>query len=73
MKFVVPLEERIAKRILESENINIETICIEIPISKRKWCLTFAYRPPYNNKATFFMELKGVYAMLLGNTKIYSS
>ena len=48
----------IAKRILEYENINIETICIEITITKRKWCLTFAYRPPYNNnKATFFMEL----------------
>ena len=48
----------IAKRILKYENINIETICIEITISKRKWCLTFAYRPPYNNnKATFFMEL----------------
>ena len=48
----------IAKRILEYENINIKTICIEITISKRKWCLTFASRPPYNNnKATFFMEL----------------
>ena len=46
------------KRILEYENINIETICIEITITKRKWCLTFAYRPPYNNnKITFFMEL----------------
>ena len=51
-------EEPIAKRILEYENINIEIICIEITISKRKWCLTFAYRPPYNNnKTTFFMEL----------------
>ena len=47
-----------AKRILEYENINIKTICIEINISKGKWCLAFAYRPPYNNnKATFFMEL----------------
>ena len=43
---------------MEYENINIKTICIEITISKRKWCLTFAYRPPYNNnKATFSMEL----------------
>ena len=48
----------IAKRILKYENINIETICIEITISKRKWCLTFAYRPPYNNNKTkFLMEL----------------
>ena len=46
------------KRIVEHENINIETIYIEITISKRNWCLMFACRPPYNNnKATFFMEL----------------
>ena len=51
-------EGLIAKRILEYENLNIETICIEITISKRKWCLTFAYRPRYNNnKAIFFMKL----------------
>ena len=48
-KIVYVKEGLIAKRILEYENINIETICIEITISKRKWCLTFAYRPPYNN------------------------
>ena len=47
-----------AKRISEYENVNIETICIATAISKRKLCLTFAYKPPYNsNKATFFMEL----------------
>ena len=56
-KIVYVKEGLIAKRILEYENINIETICIEITISKRKWCLTFAYRPPYNNNKTFFMEL----------------
>ena len=50
-------EGLIAKRILEYQYVNIETVCIEITISKRKWCLTFACRPPYNNKATFFMEL----------------
>ena len=43
---------------MEYENINIETICIEVTTSKRKWLLAFAYRPPFNNnKATFFMEL----------------
>ena len=47
-----------AESILEYENINIETICIEITISKRKWCLTFAYWSPYkSNKATLIMEL----------------
>ena len=39
-KIVYVKEGLIAKRILEYENINIETICIEITISKRKWCLT---------------------------------
>ena len=57
-KIVYVKEGLIAKRILGYENVNIETIFIEITISKRKWCLTFAYRPPCNNnKATFFMEL----------------
>ena len=57
-KIVYVKEGLIAKRILGYENANIETIFIEITISKRKWCLTFAYRAPYNNKkATFFMEL----------------
>ena len=57
-KIVYVKKGLIAKRILEYENINIETICIEITISKRNWCLTFAYRPPYSNKkATFLMEL----------------
>ena len=51
-------EGLIAKRILGYENINIKTICVEITTSKREWCLTFAYRPPYNNnKTTFFIEL----------------
>ena len=52
-------EGLIAKIILEYENINIESICIEITISKRQWYLTFAYS-------------KSHYAILLGNTKIYS-
>ena len=57
-KIVHVKEGLIANRILEYENINIETICIEITTSKRKWCLTFAYRPPYNkNKAIFLMGL----------------
>ena len=57
-KTVYVKEGFIANGILAYENINIETTCIEIIISKRKWCLTFAYRPRYNNnKATLFMEL----------------
>jgi len=48
----------LAKRLESLEKENIETICLEITISKRKWCVTFAYRPPQNsNKAEFFNEL----------------
>ena len=47
-----------AKRLESLEKENIETICLEITISKKKWCVTFAYRPPQNsNKAEFFNEL----------------
>ena len=35
-----------------------KTICLEFIISKKKWCLTFAYRPPSNsNKVGFFKEV----------------
>ena len=48
----------IAKRIESLEGKEIEKICIEITISEKKWCITFAYRPPQNdNKVTFFNEL----------------
>ena len=33
-------------------------ICIEVTISKKKWCIIFASRPPQNdNKEMFFNEL----------------
>ena len=48
----------IAKRLENLESIHSETICLELTVSKRKWCITFAYRPPSNdNKAIFFIEL----------------
>ena len=35
-----------------------EDICFEVTMSKRKWCVTFAYRSSYNsNKESFFKEL----------------
>ena len=35
-----------------------ETICMEVTISQKKFCVTFAYRPPQNdNKVMFFNEL----------------
>ena len=36
----------IAKRIKSLETKISETICIELTISKKKWCILFAYRPP---------------------------
>ena len=39
------------------ETINAETICLELTINKRKWCILFAYRPPNTNKDDFFSEI----------------
>ena len=48
----------IAKRLESLERKESETICIKVTISKKKWCITFAYRPPQNdNKVMFFNEL----------------
>ena len=51
-------EGLLAKRLYAYEDNTSETICLEVTISKKKWCITFAYRPPYNsNKDGFFQEL----------------
>ena len=51
-------EGLIAKRLYAYEDSTSETICLEVTISKKKWCVTFAYRPPYNsNRHGFFKEL----------------
>ena len=51
-------EGLIAKRLYAYEDSTYETICLEDIISKKKWCITFAYRSPYNsNKDGFFKEL----------------
>ena len=48
----------IAKRLESLEGKESETICIEVTISKKKWSIIFAYRPPYNdNKVMFFNDL----------------
>ena len=48
----------IAKRLANLEENTSETICIEVTISKKKWCIIFVYRPPHlNNKKVFFSEL----------------
>ena len=51
-------EGLLAKRLYAYEDNTSETICLEVTISKKKWCITFTYRPPYNsNKDGFFQEL----------------
>ena len=57
-KMIFIREGLIAKRLYAYEDSTSETICLEVTISKKKWCVTFAYRPPYNsNKHGFFKEL----------------
>ena len=51
-------EGLLAKRLYAYEDNTSETICLEVTISEKKWCITFTYRPPYNsNKDGFFQEL----------------
>ena len=47
----------LAKRLTEFETKTVETICIELTISNKKWCILFAYRPPKFNKNDFFIEI----------------
>ena len=48
----------ITRRLPKFETKVSETICVELTISKNKWCIIFAYRPPQNNNLkTFFEEI----------------
>ena len=55
-KMVFIKEGFVAKQMKNFETINAETICLELTINKRKWCILFAYRPPNTNKDDFFSE-----------------
>ena len=47
----------IVKRLYAYEDSTSETICL-VTISKKKWYVTFSYRPLYNsNKDDFFKEV----------------
>ena len=63
-KIVYIREGLISKRIKNFESKIIETICIEITISKKKWCILFAYRPPNFDKQSFFKELSSTISMM---------
>ena len=47
----------VAKRLSHCESPSLESICLELTISKRKLCILFAYRPPNFNKKVFFKEI----------------
>ena len=55
-KIVYVRQGLISKRLKSFESKNIEAICIELTISKKKWCILFAYRPPNFEKKSFFEE-----------------
>ena len=45
------------KQLIDLAGKKSEAICLEITLSKRKWCIVFAYRPPHdNNKHTFLVN-----------------
>ena len=45
---------------------NAETICLELTIVKKKWCILFAYRPPNTDKEEFFDEISVNLNRILG-------
>ena len=57
-KMIFIRQSLIVKRLYTYEDSTSETVCLEVTISKKKWCVAFAYRPPYNSsKDGFFKEL----------------
>ena len=57
IKKLYNLNKIITKTLIDLEGKNSETVCLEITLSKRKWCIVFAYMPPYNNnKYTFLVN-----------------
>ena len=49
-KMVFVRNSIIAKGLESLEGKESDAICIEVTISKNKWCITFADRPPLNEK-----------------------
>ena len=56
-KLVYVKQGIIAKRLENLETKFSETIYIELPISKKKWCALFAYKPPKQNETLLFEEI----------------
>ena len=43
----------IVKQMKNFETENAETVCLELIVAKKKWCILFAYWPPDTNKTVF--------------------
>ena len=66
-KIVYVREGLVTKRLTHFESPAIESICIELTISKCKWCILFAYRPPKFNKRDFFNEITNSISKIISN------
>ena len=64
-KILFVRESNGAKRFSHYESPSIESFCIELTISKRKWCILFAYCPPNLNKGEFFKEISNTLSKAL--------
>ena len=60
----------IAKQVKNFETKNAGTICLELTIVKKKWCILFAYRPPNTDKEEFFDEISVTLNKILGKYDI---
>ena len=65
-KIVFVCEEFNVKQMKNFETENAETICLELIIAKKKWCILFAYRPPDANKTMLFNEIYITLNKILG-------
>ena len=66
-KIVYVREGLVTKQLPLFESPAIESICIELTISKSKWCILFAYRPPNFNKKEFFNEISNSLSNIITN------
>ena len=64
-KIVYVRQGLITKRLKCFESKNTETICIELTISKKKWCILFAYRPPNFEKKSFFEDISNSLCLIV--------
>ena len=60
-------KELIAKRPGNFKVNSTETICTQLIISKKKWCIIFTDRPPKHKKKSFFQELSKILNQAVNN------